>query len=96
SQSELPLWFSEGLKKLENISKFGVKIWHQIFDENQIKLLVPDKIFEFSLSEYDNIYSGIKNALDYYKMNTGCAPLIKINGFQNVESKTYLSILELW
>ncbi|CAG8825588.1 3528_t:CDS:2, partial [Gigaspora margarita] len=81
SQSKLPLWFSEGLKKLESykdelfnvpimnpifcniidISKLGVKIWHQIFDKNQIKLLVPDKIFEFSFSEYDNIYSRIKN-----------------------------------
>ncbi|CAG8794901.1 10535_t:CDS:2 [Gigaspora margarita] len=97
-QSKLPLWFSEGLKKLESykdelfnvpimnpifcniidISKLGVKIWHQIFDKNQIKLHIPDKIFEFSFSEYDNIYSGIKNALDDYKINTGWITYIRV------------------
>ncbi|CAG8847544.1 4207_t:CDS:2, partial [Gigaspora margarita] len=115
SQNSLPLWFSEGLKKLENykaelfkvpimnpifcniidISKFGAKIWHQIFDKKQIKLLFPDKIFEFSPQEYDNIDYGIRNALFNYKMDSESTLIIKINGFQKLEGQMYLDILEL-
>ncbi|CAG8509102.1 3869_t:CDS:2, partial [Dentiscutata heterogama] len=79
-----------------DISKFGAKIWHQIFDKNQIKLLFLDKIFEFSLSEYENIYLRIKNALHKYEMNSECAPIIEINGFETKDKATYLNILENW
>ncbi|CAG8811211.1 37602_t:CDS:2, partial [Gigaspora margarita] len=115
SQNSLPLWFSEGLKKLENykaelfkvpimnpifcniidISKFGAKIWHQIFDKKQIKLLFPDKIFEFSPQEYDNIDYGIRNALVNYKMDSESTLIIEINGFQKLEGQMYFDILEL-
>ncbi|CAG8588042.1 6020_t:CDS:2 [Racocetra fulgida] len=77
-----------------DISKFGEKIWHQIFDKNQIKLLFPDKIFEFSSSEYENIYFGITNALHKYEMNSECAPIIEINGFEAKDKATYINILE--
>ncbi|CAG8855052.1 3156_t:CDS:1, partial [Gigaspora margarita] len=60
-----------------------------------IKLLFPDKIFEFSPLEYDNIYSGITNALCNYKMDSESAPIIEINRFQKMEGQMYLDILEL-
>ncbi|CAG8819194.1 10551_t:CDS:2, partial [Gigaspora rosea] len=79
-----------------DISKFGVKIWHQILDKNQIKLLFADKIFEFSPSEYESIYSGITNALQKYEMNSECAPTIEVNGFETRDEAAYLKILEYW
>ncbi|CAG8669896.1 25512_t:CDS:2, partial [Dentiscutata erythropus] len=84
------------LKAEKDISKFGAKILHQIFDKNQIKLLFPDKIFESSPSEYENIYFGITNALHKYEMNSECAPIIEINGFETKDKATYLNILENW
>ncbi|CAG8708633.1 2038_t:CDS:2, partial [Dentiscutata erythropus] len=46
------------------------------------------KIFEFSPPEYSSIYSGVMNTLLGYNVNSEYVLIIKINEFQNLESKT--------
>ncbi|CAG8782129.1 24603_t:CDS:2, partial [Racocetra persica] len=64
------------------------------YEDELFDLLFLDKIFEFSLSKYENTYFRITNALHKYEINPECALIIEINGFETKNKATYLNILE--